>query len=227
MAIVKGNFTQPPELGQQTDGSNTFTYSHTHTGTTDGLLTVAVMCDGANSVSSVTYDGTAMTLCGSNHLTTTNSSKIYMYCLEGPSTGTNDVVVTMGGSFQLLRNYALSFTGAKAGRVDTISNDTSSPLSYDFTGTTANSWLYPVIQYTTTGGASTIDIDSQGLSKEWTLKFTWTGYAALDGPLSGGTHTIDSTWDLGGNTQAGIVFEIEEAGGTPPPTSRRGRFIVI
>lgn len=226
MPITKGNFTQPSATGQQSDGTAKFTFSHTHTGTTNALLTVVVMCDGANTVNGVTYNGVAMTLGGSNNMTTPNTSKVYMFYLANPSTGANNVVVTMGGNFQLLRTYALSFTGAQAGRIDNIPNDTTSPLAYTFTGTTANSWLYGIAQWTASGGITTINIDGAG-GKEWTLAFTWTGYASVQGPYSSGSHTLNSTWDTGGTTQAGLVFEIKEAGGTPVVVSERRRCIVV
>lgn len=80
--------------------STVHTYSHT-TAPVAGLLVVFVNNPGTSSrtISSVTYNGVAMTLAISQVVTGTQG--VQMYYLKNPASGTNNVVITGSGSLAI------------------------------------------------------------------------------------------------------------------------------
>ena len=88
--------------------SNSLTTAFTVSGT-DRLLLVGVSCATATAdVTSVTYNGTAMTLVGTNE--NTGVVGIQWYRLVAPATGTNNVVVSLG-AFRVFSIICYSLTG--------------------------------------------------------------------------------------------------------------------
>jgi len=93
-------------------------FAHNHNIGSGGLLLVFV-ANGLNAVtvSSITYNGVAMTLVDS---VVQNASRETMYRLPNPATGSNTLVVTMTATTgKRLLTQAVSFTGADATPRDT------------------------------------------------------------------------------------------------------------
>jgi hypothetical protein len=94
--------------------ATTLTFAHTVSGS-DRVLLVAVQwysTQAVRSVSSVTYNGTAMTLVSSSQIDNGANRFLALYYLIAPSTGTNNVVITLSGTDDLFFGGSVSFTGA-------------------------------------------------------------------------------------------------------------------
>lgn len=89
--------------------SSTFTWSHTCTGANRYLTVGVSMLSVAQSVSSITYSGVAMTLIGTRS-SVSGAARVELWGLIAPATGTNDIVVTLTGAIAWAGN-ASSYTG--------------------------------------------------------------------------------------------------------------------
>lgn len=92
-----------------TDGGNTSATSLTfaHTCTSADILWVFTVL-GSNNLTSVTYNGTAMTQAVTK---TGGAGNCFLHFLYSPTTGTNNVVITAGASMTIY-GMASSYTGA-------------------------------------------------------------------------------------------------------------------
>jgi len=91
---------------------NHCTWSHTVGSGTDRVLIVFVPVSQAVTVSSVTYDGDALSLFVS---TTNGNPKAYIYYKKAPAVGAANIVVTFSGTLQWLLASAASFFGVNQG----------------------------------------------------------------------------------------------------------------
>ncbi|HEU5114651.1 MAG TPA: hypothetical protein VFT82_02710 [Candidatus Paceibacterota bacterium] len=121
-------------------------WSHTVSGSNRALVVFVYNADGSgggsDNISSVTYNGTAMTRV--NDAYTDNGQRIFGYILLNPVTGTHTISVTTSSSQNQLGGVSLSYTGVR---------QTSEPEAYSshdgtnrqlmvFTNVpTANSWV--------------------------------------------------------------------------------------
>jgi hypothetical protein len=217
MSKVQSTPVIPTQTGRQSNGSNIMTDSFTMASGSNGLLIVDSMCNAADSITGITFNGVALTLADVSTLA--GNSKLYRHYLVNPSVGTFNIVTTMNGAFKPLRSAFVSWTGATYGRTVQIPNDASSPLSYSLTGVTLDSALLCAAHWTLTGGTTTIGIDAVNQTKVWTLANTWTSYACIKDLVAAGTRVIDTTWTTGGSQQ-GLITEILEAGGGGSPRRR-------
>lgn len=128
--------------GSSQDSTTSLTFSHTCSGARR-LLWVGVFAYSTNDVvSSVTYAGVAMTKRASRVEST--RGYVYLYSLENPATGANNVVVTSSSSVNL-KAAAASYTStsqtgvpdATAGK--TVSNSQSASISV--TTVAKNCWV--------------------------------------------------------------------------------------
>lgn len=134
-----------------THSGSSLTWSHTCTGT-DRFLVVFVMCSSSKSISSVTYNGVAMTA----HPSSGGGQRIIPYVLANPASGANNIVVTMT-STTYIYPVASSYTGVdQTNPVDT-SNQTSqsaSSTTSNFTTTVDNCWAVMAARQASTGNTS-------------------------------------------------------------------------
>lgn len=131
-----------------TDGGNnggsttSITFSHTCTGS-DRLLIVAVIGDPTtDDVTGVTYNGVAMTQVGKQS-PAIGYRWAYLYHLEAPASGANNVVIS-AGSAHYLWGGAASYTGVNAsGQPDqTATNSGTGPtLTTSITTVADNCWM--------------------------------------------------------------------------------------
>ncbi|KKL90130.1 hypothetical protein LCGC14_1907760 [marine sediment metagenome] len=99
--------------------STSLTISHTCTGA-NRYLTVGVSTTGAAAPTGVTYDGSAMTKLVED--TTTAGAICSIWGIKNPSTGANNIIISMGGSVDI-RGGGISFTSVDQ---TTPTNDTDS-----------------------------------------------------------------------------------------------------
>jgi hypothetical protein len=136
--------------------SSSSTFSHTITGTNPVLL-VGVSCE-SRTVSTITYNGVAMTLAAGPPASPLNN--VYIYYLVAPPTGTNSVAVTYS-SFAYGEVTAISLTGADQSSPIDVTNKahilaTTSP-STSITTTVANDWI---VDYITDNSNSTVTVNA-------------------------------------------------------------------
>lgn len=86
------------------------TYSHTCTGSNLVLFVGAHILSNSDFVSSITYNGVALTRVAT--VSSTGSSRTYLYLLIAPATGTHDVVVNVSSPITI-RATSGSYTGAQ------------------------------------------------------------------------------------------------------------------
>ena len=134
MAIAIDNEAQ----GNQVDSVTTQTTSFTCTGDNRYLV---VGFQSGSAASGVTYDGVAMTQLSTE--TSPGGTNIYQYGLAAPSTGANDIVITIGSTGSIGSGF-VSFTGAaQTGQPDaefTETNAGSNTVSTSVTTTVDNCW---------------------------------------------------------------------------------------
>lgn len=138
-----------------TAGSTTgtsLTVSHTVTGS-NPILFVSVFYDNATVVS-LTYNSVAMSLV---KLHAFGSNNLALYALANPSTGTHDIVFTLGSSVAMALIGA-SYTGAASTNQPGANADggesTTTPKTTSLTTTATNSWMVMVARNNTAGTSS-------------------------------------------------------------------------
>jgi len=126
--------------------ASSLTYSLTvGSGSNRMLWTSVAFLDnsGTDFVTGITYNGTAMTRSASVRPTFTNAYQCYLYYLFAPSTGANNVVVSLSGSKTIYSSSAAYTGAAQSGAPDfsTHSQANVANISTSTNVTTANSWL--------------------------------------------------------------------------------------
>jgi hypothetical protein len=111
--VVAFDAVGPSSAGASSTASNTVTWSHTCSGSNRLLIVgVAVGANTSPTISSVTYNGVAMTSVGKmNTNNQTNAGFVELFRLIAPATGTNSVVVTTSAAVLTLAAGSVSFTG--------------------------------------------------------------------------------------------------------------------
>lgn len=92
--------------------TNTFSYSHTCSGSNRLLLIATQVMDG-DTISSVTYNAIPATLIGSSALGNTSGQRVAIYGLLNPSLGINQVVVTRDKYAGIMGACSISYVGVK------------------------------------------------------------------------------------------------------------------
>lgn len=180
-----------------TSAGTTDTCSHTTSGSDRVLLVTIFKYGGGDSVTGVTYNGTAMTRLGG--IASDASGYTYVYGLANPSTGANNIVATSSSSVQWFTTNA-SYTGVNQSTPfpDTAVTGTGTAATVTATMTTTvdQSWLFlgtrtpsrgpsagtntfERVQNTTSGDAAS-SFDSNGARS--------TGSNSLEYTMSSGTY---------------------------------------
>ncbi len=140
-------FVAAADLGDNAGITTSLSTNYTCGSGADRLLVVSFLGDsigGADDVTSVTYNGVAMTL-GVKNSSGTNRYH-YLYYLLSPDSGANAVVITCGST-----HYILAVAGDYTGVQQTSQPDTTATsfvtfagnttLTTNFTTSTANAWV--------------------------------------------------------------------------------------
>lgn len=123
--------------------ATSFNVSHTTSGS-DRFILTGISSDGAGDViTGASYNGTAMTFIGKlQYFGSSPNEWMYLYYLENPTVGTNNVTITKtGGATVLVRN--ISYTGVKqSGALDNFVTHASagSPATKAITTVADNCW---------------------------------------------------------------------------------------
>lgn len=198
-ASGKGNqypFSYPITLDASTNlgstAGTTLTAAHTCSGN-DRILFVHIRTAGTtDTVSSVTYAGSNMTLVDKKFGITNLGT--YLYYLIAPTTGSNNVVINT--TVAAISAIAVSYTGAKqSGQPDAHNNNESASttgLSTSITVVATNSWAIM-------GVDSANGNDAAGTNATLRQAGPNTGVTVFDsnGPVGTGTFTMGFTCDLG------------------------------
>lgn len=132
------------DVNSGSNPSNGTTFNHTHTCTGSNITLKVMFSTGEASdiVTSVTYNGVAMTRADTLQRTVGGTGRLYAYALEGAPTGTHDVTVNASTTMTNILCYADSYTGA--GAVDshnTKNQATTTSFSISTTVVASNCWL--------------------------------------------------------------------------------------
>lgn len=129
--------------------ATSLTFSHTATTTANRILFVGTSGDVTNdTITGVTYAGTAMTLIDKNVVS--GGRMIYLWMLVNPASGANNVVVTSNASV-LIRAKSASYTGAKQtgqpdAQVKRVDDTNQTAHTISVTTIADNSWMFMVGQ---------------------------------------------------------------------------------
>lgn len=167
------------------DGSSE-TFSHTCSGD-DRFLVVFLWISGSSiTVSSVTYDGDAMTELATQVHKSSSNNVSHMYYLANPSTGTNNIVLTLSTS--AYKDIAVvSYTGVDGTESYVTDTGDATVASYDVDlVTSSDGWILFGARYTniltfnsgsertTRSGTGSMIGDSNSLLSAGTNTFNWT-----------------------------------------------------
>lgn len=147
-------FTQKAEAAIAFDTNSTgvrttatsLTWSHTMSATANGMLATYCWVNGASDVfTSLTYNGTTMSSIGSVASYNGAGNHGYMYYLVAPSTGANNIVLSISAS-RLIACSASSFVGVKQTGIPDASyinagDGSSNNFSMTMTTVADNAWL--------------------------------------------------------------------------------------
>lgn len=205
-------------ISTYTDLGPTFTWTHTTSGA-DRILLVYVgwsRAGDATTVSSVSYNGVALTRIAGSSVTFSGRQGEYWYLLA-PATGANTVSVTMSTALDFQNSGAISLTGANAGIGASSSNGANgSSISDSLSTTVANSW---VVDGALVRGSGAVGAMTAGGSQ--TKRFANDNVSAIlqgDGSTqpttSTGSYTMSWTWDGSARDYAHSLIEVKE-GSTP------------
>lgn len=163
MAINIGTQT----LNKQNPGSSkVVTFNYTMIGGSDTLLVVAIQCPSTKNISTVKYNGVAMTS-RLNYSSSSLSARYGFWELENPASGTNEVRVDYNVN---LNNTVLTqvqgFSGATGGGVVANNDVNNSPHSRTRSGISAGSLMMVQAVATTTHASNAITVGSETIPSQ-------------------------------------------------------------
>lgn len=207
-ALTQVTLQAPPSHGATTiayvggtDGGNnggattSRTFSFTVSSGSDRILLVGFVGDlvsGADDVSSVTYNGVAMTLANK----TDNTSRYqYLYYMLNPPTGAHNVVITYPSNRWILAG-ASEYTGVQGIDVQTTnkySGGTASTLTTSLTTTVNNCWTVLFMG----SGSSTSSAGAGATKRVYDAANYWSWYDSGSAITPAGSHSMTTTTATG------------------------------
>lgn len=195
--------------GDNGGGTNTITFAHTCTGSNLGLV---VGIYGDEVPTTVTYSGTSMALIGQN----TPLKSISVWYLDGPATGSNNVVVTMMSN-QTIHAVSSSYTGVKGSGQPDANVFNSSVFTTSITQAiitiTDNSWTVMCADSSTSSATTA----GSGSTLRWTnIGSTGGALAILDSaaPITpAGSYSMTASNGNGSSIWATGVLALAPLGG--------------
>ena len=202
------------------------TYSHTVTGS--NLILVVFVCPGDTTladrtVSGITYNGTPLT-----HIAADSDrgyERTEAWYLINPSTGANNIVVTMGGSCTDLDVYSYSLTGAKQSAQPDSSHSRASASATPVTDATTtvadNSWVLSAAQ---TVGTQTTGVSAGQTGTSLNTGWTASSYSGPKTPVGSATHG----YTVGSSTDAAMtIISIAPATGVSDLTVSKSETVTL
>lgn len=194
--------------------ATSITFSHTVAAGSNRILVVTVTREefGTNrSISSVTYDGVAMTL-GTNAITTAGNNKVHTYYLLAPNVGTANVVVTYSGQVGSSAVSADSWTGIIQQAPEVVS--TSQTSTNNFVTLTDGSLAINSI----VGSISSATISSDGDTEHHNFAHTGNHIQGVSSSLITPEGSAGMSWSVSSGDVAStvLVFAPVISGGDEP-----------
>lgn len=132
--------------GTKTGGTpgTSFIWSHTCTGS-NLILFVGFNYGGAGITATVKYKGVSMTAVSGSPMDMTGGTRLYLFYLVGPATGTNDVEITTSSSIGGVQARSVSYTGvSQTGQPDATNTNSSTggtTIAVNVTTIADNCWV--------------------------------------------------------------------------------------
>lgn len=177
-------------IASGTGTGSSLTFSHTCAGVNRLLIVWVSYFDSADTISSVTYNGVAMTAIPSGSAANGNY-KIAGYYLIAPATGANNVVVTFSGAVSDFGGGSISFTDAhQTTPLGTAVTATGTSTSPSVTVSSASGEFVADGLIIVHGGTLTVG-GSQ--TQRWNAIAT-NGFIKYAGSTQGGAGAVSNTW---------------------------------
>lgn len=223
-------FDAATDGGNNGGASTSLTFSHACSGS-DRLLIVIVAGDsfgGADDVTGVTYGGVPMELVGKRAPAASNRWN-YLYLLENPASGANNVVVSASSTHYLLAGAA-SYTGAaQTGQPDaSTTNDgggSVTSLTTSVTVVAADSWL--VCGENAYTGNNPPAAGTGTTRRTFDAPFGGWGLFDSNGAVAAGSRSLQTTRPESVNTITHVMASIAPAGGGGGPTPRPADLLLL
>lgn len=197
--------------GSFATGNLTFTHN---AGSDDILFVYTENFAGAYAITGVTYNSVAMTSIATNVTTAHNANPLSLWYLIAPTSGSNSVVVSNGGTATIL-GQSISYSGANVTQfgATVLNADVSvagNVAAFPITTTTANSW---VILFLHESAAQTISSGSNTTFRGANAGFPY--FAISDSGIlaSSGAQTLNVADSNATSSMAGLLVEMLVAGG--------------
>lgn len=220
MAIAFDTATTGSVAGSPTS----LTFSHTNGSGSKRLLVVCIAYQDTTSATGVTYNGVAMTFVARASQNFTSSEIWY---LANPSTGANNVVITMSGATSYITATANSFTGVAQTSLTDGSNTatgSSTTASVDVTTGRDNSWVIDCVAIQTNTGDITLTVGSgQTQRSNQTNSSQERQGTSTEPTTTAGTVTMDWTLSISRNWST-VGFAFKEAGTDNTLTLSQGSY---
>ena len=163
MAITVGT---PVQDKQNPGNSKVVTFNYTMIGGSDTLLVVAIQCPSSKNISTVKYNGVAMTS-RLNYSSSQLSARYGFWELENPASGTNEVRIDYTVN---LNNNVLArvqgFSGATGGGVVANDDINNSPHSRTRSGISAGSLMMVQAVATNSHASNAITVGSETIPSQ-------------------------------------------------------------
>jgi hypothetical protein len=160
------NIGTPAQNKVNPGNSKVVTFDYTMIGGSDTLLVVAIQCPSTKNISTVKYNGVAMTS-RLNYSSSQLSARYGFWELENPASGTNEVRVDYNVN---LNNTVLTrvqgFSGATGGGVVGNNDIANSPHSRTRTGITAGSLMMVQAVATNSHASNAITVGSETIPSQ-------------------------------------------------------------
>lgn len=200
------------------------TFAHTCTGS-DLMLFVGIISD-HDRVNGVTYNSVSATLVQKQSPYDGGTATIYLYCLPGPSTGTNNVVISVSSSDQITGG-ATSYTGClQSSTLDASveNHGTATSFSKAITSTADNCWAVAVVR----NDVGEVVAPGAGCTRRASNGSGGTaGFAAMLDSTSAihpaGSFTMSGSWTT--NITYGVI--VATVAPVAPPPSILGRMFAV
>ena len=191
--VSSGSLTVDAVSSGTTSGGSSITISHTIGSGSDRLMLVGVSMnnDGYETVTGVTWNGTALTPVGTE--ANDDDARVEIWRLVAPSTGTHNVVVTFSAALeQEAHAGVVTFTGVDQttplGAFVSDNHDSSTPATVDIPSASGE-LVFGVVASEYEGLTA-----SSGQDERWNLAVSST-YGA-GGTAAGAAPTVTMSWNL-------------------------------
>lgn len=213
MGLTPGNKT----TDLNTPGASSRSFSHNNGGGASNYLFLQIAMSDVVTITSVTYNGVAMTNIGTQSTLSTLTRWAY-YVLASPATGSNTVTINFSAAqFNPVSSFAISYSVC-GGPGNLVFDDTNTPPNSTTITVSANSQIIGAA-VAGTGVSEDITLDGSSRTLEFSNNINNYNYLALSTTgLTAGSKTVSAS---NSGTVAGYYLEVKEA------ASNQGNFLMF